>query len=104
MGVAVEQQGREMKGLVAWVGVAVERQGREMKGLRARVGNKIATWLEHVPPEREGGGGWYLPSTDSIRPLDRIECLDRQLITVISLLLADLVTCFWMGVCQCGTC
>ena len=103
MGVAVEQQGREMKGLVAWVGVAVERQGREMKGLKARVGNKIATWLEHVPPEREGGGG-YLPSTDSIRPLDRIECLDRQLITVISLLLADLVTCFWMGVCQCGTC
>lgn len=57
MGVAVEQQGREMKGLVAWVGVAVERQGREMKGLRARVGNKIATWLEHVPPERERGGG-----------------------------------------------
>ena len=57
MGVAVEQQGGEMKGLVARVGVAVEQQGREMKGLRAQVGNKIATWQEHVlPPERRGGG------------------------------------------------
>ena len=94
-----------MKGLVARVGVAVEQQGREMKGLRAQVGNKIATWQEHVlPPERRGGGGCYLLLTDSIGPLDRIGCLDRQLITVISLLLADLVTCFWMGVCQCGTC
>ena len=46
------------------MGVAVEQQGREMKGLRARVGNKIATWLEHVPPEREGGGGGVVPAVD----------------------------------------
>ena len=63
MGVAVEQQGGEMKGLVARVGGAVAQQGREMKGLRAQVGNKIATWQEHVlPPERRGGG--VLPAVD----------------------------------------
>ena len=54
-----------------------------------------------------GGGGEVggdLSSTDSIGPLDWIGCLDGQLITVISLLVADLVNGCWMWVCQCWIC